>query len=65
MSGYPIPFLILKNLESKKIKIRFTYHTVEEVKQDYQFVMAKAPGRYDREEKWRINEITLVEKVPH
>ncbi|MBN8204206.1 hypothetical protein [Bacillus sp. NTK034] len=61
----PNSVLDLKEFRIEKDKISLTYQTVEEVKQDYQFVMVKAPGQYDREEKWRVEEITLVEKVPH
>ncbi|MCS0670026.1 hypothetical protein [Cytobacillus firmus] len=61
----PNSVLDLKEFRIEKDKIRLTYQTVEEVKQDYQFVMSKAPGQYDSEEKWRVEEITLVEKVPH
>ncbi|MBY0156669.1 hypothetical protein H0178_12775 [Cytobacillus firmus] len=61
----PNSVLDLKEFRIEQDKIRPTYQTAEEVTQDYQFVMAKAPGQYDSEEKWRVEEITLVEKVPH
>ncbi|MDF2038334.1 hypothetical protein P2R12_15320 [Cytobacillus oceanisediminis] len=58
----PNAVLDLKEFRIEKDKIHLIYHTAEDVKQDYQFVMVKSPGRFDREKKWRIDEITLVEK---
>lgn len=58
----PNAVLDLKAFRIENDKIFLTYHTAEDIKQDYQFVMVKAPGRFDREEKWRIDEIKLVEK---
>ncbi|WP_282173354.1 hypothetical protein [Cytobacillus firmus] len=54
--------LDLKAFRIENDKILLTYHTAEDIKQDYQFVMVKGPGRFDREEKWRIDEIKLMEK---
>lgn len=58
----PNAALDLKAFRIENDKIFLTYHTAEDIKQDYQFVMVKAPGRFDREEKWRIDEIKLVQK---
>lgn len=58
----PNAVLDLKAFRVEKDKILLTYHTAEDIKQNYQFVMVKAPGRFESEEKWRIDEIKLVEK---
>jgi TolA-binding protein len=58
----PNAVLDLKGFRIENDKTFLTYHTAEDIKQDYQFVMVMAPGRFDREEKWRINEIKQVEK---
>ncbi|WP_404357537.1 hypothetical protein LG291_03785 [Cytobacillus firmus] len=58
----PNAVLDLKAFRIENDKIFLTYHTAEDIKQDYQFVMVMAPGRFDREEKWRIDEIKLVER---
>ncbi|KML41766.1 hypothetical protein [Cytobacillus firmus] len=58
----PNAVLDLKAFRIENDKIFLTYYTAEDIKQDYQFVMVMAPGRFDREEKWRIDEIKLVEK---
>ncbi|OMF51731.1 hypothetical protein BK139_23265 [Paenibacillus sp. FSL R5-0490] len=58
----PNAALDLKAFRIENDKIFLTYHTAEDIKQDYQFVMVKAQGRFDREKKWRIDEIKLVGK---
>ncbi|CAM4034735.1 hypothetical protein [Mesobacillus thioparans] len=54
--------LNLKEFSINKDKIVLTYLTVEDLEDNYQFVLTRSDGYYDRTEKWRIEEIRLVEK---
>lgn len=54
--------LDLSEFNIEKGKIVLTYHTAEDLKDNYQFVMSKGEGLYDMTEKWRIQEIRLKGK---
>ncbi|NKE05860.1 hypothetical protein [Mesobacillus selenatarsenatis] len=54
--------LDLSGFKIEKGRIVLTYLTVEDLEDNYQFVLTKSDGFYDRTEKWRIEEIRLVEK---
>ncbi len=54
--------LNLKEFSINKDKIVLTYLTVEDLEDNYQFVLTRSDGYYDRTEKWRIEEIRLLEK---
>ncbi|UQX57111.1 hypothetical protein M5V91_28610 (plasmid) [Cytobacillus pseudoceanisediminis] len=58
----PNAVLDLKEFRIEKDKVYLTYNTVEDIKNNYQFVMTKAIGRYDSVKKWRIEDIKLVTK---
>ncbi|MCM3707958.1 MULTISPECIES: hypothetical protein [Cytobacillus] len=58
----PNAVLDLKEFRIEKDKVYLTYNTVEDIKNNYQFVMTKAIGRYDSVRKWRIEDIKLVTK---
>lgn len=52
----------LSEFSIEKGKILLTYFTVENLESNYQFVLTRSDGFYDMTEKWRIEEIRLVEK---
>ncbi|MFT9597227.1 hypothetical protein [Mesobacillus sp.] len=54
--------LNLKEFSINKDKIILTYLTVEDQENNYQFVLTRRDGFYDMTEKWRIEDIRLVEK---
>lgn len=54
--------LNLKEFSINKDKIILTYLTVEDQEYNYQFVLTRSDGYYDRTEKWGIEEIRFVEK---
>ncbi|MCM3393228.1 hypothetical protein [Cytobacillus oceanisediminis] len=58
----PNAVLELKEFRIEKDKVYLTYNTVEDIKNNYQFVMIKAIGRYDSVKKWRIEDIKLETK---
>lgn len=58
----PNAVLDLKEFRIEKDKVYITYNTLEEIKNNYQFVMTKSIGRYDSVKKWRIEEIKRVTK---
>ncbi|WP_102261057.1 hypothetical protein [Mesobacillus jeotgali] len=54
--------LNLKEFSINKDKIVLTYLTVEDLENNYQFVLIRSNGSSDKTEKWWIEEIRLVEK---
>jgi hypothetical protein len=54
--------LDLNEFNIEKGKIVLTYLTVDDLENNYQFVMSKGGGFYDMTEKWRIEEIRLKGK---
>ncbi|WNF23381.1 hypothetical protein [Mesobacillus jeotgali] len=54
--------LNLKEFNINKDKIVLTYLTVEDLENNYQFVISRSEGFYDSTEKWRIADIRLIEK---
>ncbi len=52
----------LSEFSIEKGKILLTYLTVENLESNYQFVLTKGGGSYEINEKWRIEEIRLLEK---
>lgn len=54
--------LDLSEFNVEKRKIVLTYLTVDDLENNYQFVMSKGGGFYDMTEKWRIEEIRLKGK---
>ena len=52
----------LSEFSIEKGKILLTYLTVENLESNYQFVLTRRDGFYDMTEKWRIEDIRLVEK---
>lgn len=52
----------LSEFSIEKGKILLTYLTVENQESNYQFVLTRSGGYDDMAEKWRIEEIRLVEK---
>lgn len=58
----PNSVLEIKEFRIEKDKVYLTYNTVEDVKNNYQFVLSKAVGRNEMVEKWRIEDIKLVAK---
>jgi hypothetical protein len=54
--------LDLSEFNIEKGKIVLTYLTAEVLEDDYQFVIARGEGFFDLTEKWRIEEIRLIEK---
>lgn len=58
----PNVVLNLSEFNLEKGKIILTYLTVEDLENNYQFVLTRGVGFYDSTEKWRIEEIRLIEK---
>ncbi|GAM16652.1 hypothetical protein [Mesobacillus selenatarsenatis] len=54
--------LNLSEFNIEKGKIILTYLTVEDLEDDYQFVIVRGEGFFDLTEKWRIEDIRLIEK---
>jgi hypothetical protein len=54
--------LNLKEFSINKDKIVLTYLTVENLEDNYQFILIRSDGFYDMTEKWRIADIRLIEK---
>ncbi|MBT2680439.1 hypothetical protein J7E38_15620 [Bacillus sp. ISL-35] len=54
--------LDLSEFNIEKGKIVLTFLTVDDLENNYQFVMSKGEGFYDMTEKWRIEEIRLKGK---
>lgn len=52
----------LSEFSIEKGKILLTYLTVENLESNYQFVLTRSDGFYDMTEKWRIEDIRLLEK---
>ena len=52
----------LSEFSIEKGKILLTYLTVENLESNYQFVLTRSDGFYDMTEKWRIEDIRLIEK---
>jgi hypothetical protein len=52
----------LSEFSIEKGKILLTYLTVENLESNYQFVLTRDDGFYDMTEKWRIEDIRLIEK---
>ncbi|MEW8972281.1 MAG: hypothetical protein AB2411_16750 [Mesobacillus sp.] len=52
----------LSEFSIEKGKILLTYLTIENLESNYQFVLTRGGDFYDMTEKWRIEEIRLVEK---
>jgi len=52
----------LSEFSIEKGKILLTYLTVENLESNYQFVLTRSDGFSDMTEKWRIEEIRLIEK---
>lgn len=52
----------LSEFSIEKGKILLTYLTVENLDSNYQFVLTRSDGFYDMTEKWRIEDIRLIEK---
>ncbi|MBT2684751.1 hypothetical protein [Bacillus sp. ISL-37] len=58
----PNVVLNLSEFNIEKGRIVLTYLTVEDLENNYQFVLTKSVDYYERTEKWRIEEIRLIEK---
>lgn len=58
----PNAVLDLKEFRIEKDKIYLTYNTVQDVKNNYKFVMTKAIGKGDEVKGWKIEEFELEEK---
>ncbi|MBE4909094.1 hypothetical protein IMZ08_13575 [Bacillus luteolus] len=58
----PNVVLDLKEFSLDKDKVLLTYRTVEAIKGDYQFIVSKSTLNREQEERWMIDEITLIKK---
>ncbi|MBT2642794.1 hypothetical protein J7I80_11195 [Bacillus sp. ISL-41] len=54
--------LNLSEFSIEKGRILLTYFTVEDLENNYQFVLTRSEGFYDMTEKWRIEDIRLLVK---